>query len=155
MLRAGLQPQAGPHPHACVIDSGRCGAKGRCDTPAHVADINKRGLCGSRDWRLPTAQELEGLLQPEAPGAKIDAFLSQYPGRQFLDQRLCAHRGRRRDAGELRVVDVPAAHQRQRRLRAASERPRQTLIAFPRRESLPEVKHQESEQCNRAALEIG
>lgn len=54
-------------------DSGRCGTKGRCDTQAYVVDVNKRGLCGFRDWRLPTAAELEGLLRTNAQGAKIDA----------------------------------------------------------------------------------
>jgi hypothetical protein len=65
-------------------DSGRCGAKGRCDTQSYVADTNKRGLCGFRDWRLPTAEELEGLLRPEAPGAKIDArFFPNTPAGYF------------------------------------------------------------------------
>lgn len=65
-------------------DSGRCGAKGRCDTQAYVAYTNKRGLCGFRDWRLPTVQELEGLLRPEAPGAKIDArFFPNTPAGYF------------------------------------------------------------------------
>ena len=54
-------------------DSGRCGTKGRCDTASYVADTNKRGLCGFCDWRLPTAEELEILLRPDAPGVKIDA----------------------------------------------------------------------------------
>lgn len=65
-------------------DSGRCGTKGRCDTQNFVADTNKRGLCGFRDWRLPTAAELEGLLRPDAPGAKIDArFFPNTPAGYF------------------------------------------------------------------------
>jgi hypothetical protein len=65
-------------------DSGRCSAKGRCDTQAYVADTNKRGLCGFRDWRLPTAAELEGLLRPEAPGVKIDVqFFPNTPAGYF------------------------------------------------------------------------
>lgn len=65
-------------------DSGRCGSKGRCDTLSYVADTNKRGLCGFRDWRLPTAEELEGLLRPEAQGAKIDGrFFPNTPAGYF------------------------------------------------------------------------
>ena len=56
-------------------DSGRCPSRGRCDTQHYVADLNRRGLCGFKDWRVPTAAELEGLLRPDVsvPGeAKID-----------------------------------------------------------------------------------
>ncbi|MDP2752356.1 MAG: DUF1566 domain-containing protein [Rhodocyclaceae bacterium] len=55
------------------LDGGQCMPKGRCDTESYMADINKRGLCGFRDWRLPTVEELESLLRPDAQGAKIDA----------------------------------------------------------------------------------
>jgi hypothetical protein len=30
----------------------------RCDTDKFVADVNAAGLCGARDWRLPTSEEL-------------------------------------------------------------------------------------------------
>lgn len=53
-------------------NSGRCHKMQGCDTESYAATINKRGLCGFRDWRLPTSAELEGLLLPEASGTKID-----------------------------------------------------------------------------------
>lgn len=53
-------------------NGGRCAAKTGCDSEGYVAATNKRKLCGYKDWRLPAAEELEGLLRPEATGAKID-----------------------------------------------------------------------------------
>ena len=36
-----------------------------CNTHAYVARVNREGLCGFRDWRLPTVKELEGILSYE------------------------------------------------------------------------------------------
>jgi hypothetical protein len=52
-------------------DGGSCTHKGSCDTTGIVVATNKRRLCGFTDWRLPTADELAGLLRPELP-KKID-----------------------------------------------------------------------------------
>lgn len=52
-------------------DGGSCLNKGSCDTAGYVVATNKRRLCGFSDWRLPTAEELAGLLRPELP-KKID-----------------------------------------------------------------------------------
>lgn len=52
-------------------DGGSCFNKGNCDTAGYVVATNKRRLCGFSDWRLPTAEELAGLLRPELP-RKID-----------------------------------------------------------------------------------
>ncbi len=52
-------------------DGGSCTHKGSCDTSGIVVAANKRRLCGFNDWRLPTADELAGLLRPELP-KKID-----------------------------------------------------------------------------------
>ena len=53
-------------------NSGRCHNKRDCDTERYVSSVNKLGLCGFRDWRLPSAEELEGLLRTDSRGAKID-----------------------------------------------------------------------------------
>lgn len=52
-------------------DGGNCAPKGSCDTAAYVAATNKRRLCGFSDWRLPSDDELSGLLRPDLP-MKID-----------------------------------------------------------------------------------
>jgi hypothetical protein len=52
-------------------DGGNCAQKGSCDTAGYVVATNKRRLCGFNDWRLPTDEELAGLLRPELP-KKID-----------------------------------------------------------------------------------
>lgn len=44
------------------------------DASAYVRAVNASGLCGFSDWRLPTQQELQGLIDygVEAPGVRID-----------------------------------------------------------------------------------
>ena len=55
-------------PHSPDGDSGAqnpgddCQTPGRCTTSQFVQDVNAAGLCGARDWRLPSVQELESLL---------------------------------------------------------------------------------------------
>jgi hypothetical protein len=34
----------------------------QCDTYAFTKAVNTKGLCGKKDWRMPTVKELEGLL---------------------------------------------------------------------------------------------
>lgn len=43
-------------------DGGTCTGEIRCDTQAYIDEVNKNGLCGYKDWRLPTPTELYGLL---------------------------------------------------------------------------------------------
>lgn len=65
-------------------NSGRCHNKQGCDTEAYASSVNKSGLCGFRDWRLPTAEELEGLLLTGREGAKIDPlFFPNTPAAYF------------------------------------------------------------------------
>jgi hypothetical protein len=62
-----IQPETGKP--AGYPNSGRCHHNQGCDTQSYVSGINKSRLCGYRDWRLPSAAELEGLLEvaPNAP----------------------------------------------------------------------------------------
>ena len=46
-----------------------CETAGRCDTAKFVEEVNAAGLCGARDWRLPTVQELGGLVDMGQPAA--------------------------------------------------------------------------------------
>jgi len=42
-----------------------------CNTEAYVAEVNKQGLCGAKDWRLPTAEELQGILHYGAAASPL------------------------------------------------------------------------------------
>ena len=77
-----LQPETGKS--VGYQNSGRCHNKQGCDTESYVGNSNKRGLCGFRDWRLPSAAELEGLLITERDGTKIDPlFFPNTPASYF------------------------------------------------------------------------
>ncbi len=62
-----IQPETGKP--AGYPNSGRCSNNQGCDTESYVSGVNKSRLCGYRDWRLPSAHELEELLTetPNAP----------------------------------------------------------------------------------------
>jgi hypothetical protein len=46
---------------------------GSCDASAYVAAVNAAGLCGARDWRLPTVRELQGIVSAGDAGPAIDS----------------------------------------------------------------------------------
>lgn len=41
---------------------GSCFQLGRCDTEKYTADVNATRLCGFNDWRMPSQDELHGLI---------------------------------------------------------------------------------------------
>ena len=55
---------------------GTCAASGRCDTEKYVADVNAAGLCGAKDWRMPTSKELERItsLRLNTPAVEATFF---------------------------------------------------------------------------------
>jgi len=53
-------------------DGGQCGGGIKCDTRAYVAAVNRNGLCGASDWRLPTRAELRTIVDYRAEFPAID-----------------------------------------------------------------------------------
>lgn len=45
-----------------IASGGNCFTTGRCDTEKYVEDVNATGLCGGSDWRMPTYQELQSIV---------------------------------------------------------------------------------------------
>lgn len=54
-----------------VPNGGTCSGGSGCDTEAFVADVNANGLCGATDWRLPTRDELIGLVHLGEGGSRL------------------------------------------------------------------------------------
>ena len=44
----------------------------QCNTSAFVAAVNAQGLCGANDWRMPTPQELQGIVHYGSYSPVID-----------------------------------------------------------------------------------
>ena len=42
--------------------TSNCSTKDNCNTYAFTNAVNKQGLCGANDWRMPTRDELQGLV---------------------------------------------------------------------------------------------
>jgi hypothetical protein len=67
-----------------VIDSGIC-VGSRCDTQGYVEAVNEDGLCGARDWRMPTIFELLTIMDNDSwrPVIDTDYFPNTLPGGIF------------------------------------------------------------------------
>lgn len=67
------EPDAHRHGgHAGQANSGYCGFTSSCDTQGLVTAVNKTGLCGAHDWRLPTREELRSLASLDRAAPAID-----------------------------------------------------------------------------------
>jgi hypothetical protein len=53
---------AGYTDHDSAYGAPNCSTKDNCNTYAFTNAVNTQGLCGAKDWRLPTRPELEGLI---------------------------------------------------------------------------------------------
>ena len=59
--------------HGDVNEGGSCPELDQCNTEAFIEAVNDNGLCGANDWRLPTPNELVGILHLGKPTPFIDS----------------------------------------------------------------------------------
>jgi len=55
-----------------ATSGGDCKTSGRCDTEKYVADVNATRLCGYSDWRMPSLQELQSIVNHDRYNPTID-----------------------------------------------------------------------------------
>ncbi len=55
-----------------TANGGSCTDSGHCDTEKYVAAVNSAGLCGRHDWRMPTMDELIGIVDYGKSNPAID-----------------------------------------------------------------------------------
>jgi hypothetical protein len=67
-----------------VPDGGQCEASA-CDTWSFVAAVNESALCGYRDWRLPSRDELGSLSDPRLTGSPPTINIRYFPNTQAGD----------------------------------------------------------------------
>ena len=60
-------------------DGGRCKGEADCDTYAYVQEMNKQNYCGYNDWRLPTREQMQTLVNLENSKDKVTINKQYFP----------------------------------------------------------------------------
>ena len=69
---------------AGTASGGTCKTSGRCDSEKYVADVQARALCGFSDWRMPTVDELQGIVHYGRTNPSIDpTYFPNTPSSDF------------------------------------------------------------------------
>jgi hypothetical protein len=67
-----------------TANNGSCQTAGRCDTEKYVADVKASALCGFTNWRMPTVDELQGIVHLGRSYPAIDpTYFSNTPSSYF------------------------------------------------------------------------
>jgi hypothetical protein len=62
-----------------------CSTRSNCNTYSFTNAVNAQGLCGASDWRMPTIDELKGIVKPSASRLLIDtSYFPNTESRQFF-----------------------------------------------------------------------
>ncbi|CAK0772067.1 exported hypothetical protein [Gammaproteobacteria bacterium] len=66
-----------------VGNGGNCHDTSRCDTEKYVQDVNAAGLCGFKDWRMPTVKELTGIVDFSRQDSIDPGYFPNTPSSRF------------------------------------------------------------------------
>ena len=67
------------HKSRGITDGGRCKGDADCDTHAYIKAMNQEKFCGHNDWRLPTREEMMGLVSNNESDEKVMINTSYFP----------------------------------------------------------------------------
>lgn len=62
-----------------VTDGGHCKGAADCDTHAYIKEMNIQNYCGHNDWRLPTREEMMGLVSYANGSGKVKINTNYFP----------------------------------------------------------------------------
>ena len=62
-----------------ITDGGRCKGDADCDTHAYIKAMNQESFCGHNDWRLPTREEMMGLVSYSKSDEQVTINTSYFP----------------------------------------------------------------------------
>lgn len=74
--------------HSGAKDGGYC-SESECDTRDYVRAVNMQGLCGANDWRMPTRDELHGIVDYSQLNPAIDT--DYFPHTKVSDNQYVAY----------------------------------------------------------------
>ena len=60
-------------------DGGRCKGDADCDTHAYIEAMNKQNYCGHNDWRLPTREQMQTLVNFESGDSRAKINNQYFP----------------------------------------------------------------------------
>jgi hypothetical protein len=94
--------------HAGTANGGTCTGGTGCDTEKYVSDVNTAGLCGYTNWRMPTVEELQSIVDMGRVNPAIDPtyFLSKTDWSEYFSSQSTSYFDPEYEIGSIYVWSV-------------------------------------------------